>query len=140
MAQRNRYNSGSGDIVRWFRARVTNLESGAVDAVEKAAEEGAEMAREVILSSGTARSGKEGRVDTWRMFDAIESQVTLSDRGRVTGRFGWLRDRADYFTLQEGGFNHTSGVNVPGMEAIKQAQEHSQEVFEAELRKAMRNA
>lgn len=137
---RNYYSQGSGDAVKWFRGKVTNIESGAAQALQDAMDDGAIMMADLISSRGTAKSGKAGRIETKKMHNDVDSLVTLADSGRVTGRMGWVRKRENYYALQEGGFEHSPGVTVEAMYALHDAADWAMQQFEEDLKDVVKNA
>lgn len=130
-----------GDMVSWFRSKIESVENGTSDAIRQFAEDGAETARHLVETRGTLKSGKQGRIETGRMVNAIKSSFNPSTKnGNASGRFGWLRDRQDYFAFQEGGFQHSPGVEVEGMYAMLDAYHIVRGEFEANVSDVMRNA
>jgi hypothetical protein len=98
----------------------------AVEVVEKfdmdaLVRDAADMMRLIIATSGTIKSGRSGRIDTARMYDAVKSRVTFSSQSLI-GEFGWLDDQELYFHAQDAGFLHVwSGNKIPGMLALADA-------------------
>lgn len=135
-----RANYPGGDPVKWFRGKVERVESGLGDALQESMDLGAEYMRYNILTRGTEKSGKTGRVETRQMLDDVDSAVTTSAAGRQTGRFGWIRNREDYYALQEGGFEHVGGSTVEGMYALVDAAEAALEEFRKLKEQAIRDA
>lgn len=122
---RARYNAGQGDIVRWYRGKVEPLERANEADMEQAAKEGAELMKHYISTRGTAKSGKAGRIETRNMLNAVTHELTTRGPGKTQANFGWLKQREDYFALQEGGFEHSPGVTVEGMYALTDAAEET---------------
>ena len=130
-----------GRVSHWFRAKVGRIEHGAEGVLREVTDEGAALMRENIATRGTAKSGREGRIDTGLMYDSVNTSVTTSERGNVTGRFGWIGRKEKYFPMQELGFTHyLSGEAVEPMYALADASEYVFEKYRDELRKVARGA
>lgn len=78
--------------------------------------------RRFTESRPSAKSGKQGRVETGQMLDAIAGRVQ-QEGDRIVGEFGFL-DRQDlYFALQTSlGFRHQSGAFIEPTFAQRDAQ------------------
>lgn len=122
---RRRYRAGQGDIVRWYKGKVEPLERANEAAMEQAAKEGAELMKHYISTRGTAKSGKAGRIETRNMLNAVTHEFTTRGSGKTQANFGWLKQREEYFALQEGGFEHSPGVTVEGMYAMTDSGEET---------------
>lgn len=129
-----------GDPVKWFRGKVARIEDGSYDAMKQAMDDGRDTMKHLISTRGTEKSGKAGRIETGEMLNAVESSTTISEAGRITGRFGWLRNRENYFGFQEGGFEHVNGVSVPGMYAMVDSAELAFQEYRNQMDQVMRNA
>lgn len=152
MATRSFYDGGQGDPVSWFRGKVARIEDGTDKALEQAVEDGAAIMKEMIETRGTGKtwsrpgpSGRTGsspgRVDSGEMRDAVTSYFNPGTaKGNAVGQFGWRTGRKDYFGLQEGGFQHTSGVYVEGMYAMVDSAELAWTQFQRDAGEAMKNA
>ena len=111
MARGARFNMrGSKQFIARATAFSANLENTGADAVLDAAKLGADVMEERILHSGTGWEGREGRTDSRKMLENVDSDTT-SRRGRTKGgaasrsaRFGWIDGWADYYRHQEEGF------------------------------------
>lgn len=111
----------SGDLVRWYRSKMTRVEEGVDEAMDDAGQYGEDLMKHYIETRGTAKSGKPGRVDTGKMRDAVGHRKTTQGGSRQL-RIGWVTGtREDYFQFQETGFTHVSGVPVEGMHALQDA-------------------
>lgn len=140
---RSNYGGGDsgGDPVRWFRQKTVRIEDGATQALEQAMDDGAESMRYHIMSRGTAKSGKAGRVDTGKMLSDVTSKVYPgTEKGNQVGRFGWIENREDYYGFQEGGFEHVNGGTVEGMYAMVDAREIAFREFQLEMGSVVRDA
>lgn len=147
MAKKSRVHyssSGGGDvgnIVNWFRSKVESIEEGNSEAIRQAVEDGEETMKHMISTRGTAKSGKAGRIESGRMLKAVSHSFNETAKGNASGRFGWLRDRQDYFAFQEGGFEHArSGVDVEGMYALTDSYELVMRELEERVRRNLRGA
>lgn len=140
---RSNYGGGDsgGDPVRWFRQKVTRIEDGAEAVLEQAMEDGAESMRHHIRTRGTAKSGKQGRIETGAMLEDVKSRVYPgTKKGNVVGRFGWIDNREDYYGYQEGGFEHVNGGSVEGMYAMVDAAELAFTEFQRGMNEVIRDA
>lgn len=57
--------------------------------------------------------GKPNRNDTFNMRDSMNSAPVVASGGKVTGRWGWTKNKEDYFLLQDYGYSR-----VPPMHAL----------------------
>lgn len=140
MARRTYQNGSGAEIVRWFRGKRKDVEEAAVGVLYDAAIEGEQTMQHLIATRGTAKSGKAGRIDTGRMHDAVTSRVVRRSDGAQLD-IGWIRDREDYFLMQEGGFfNVAAGVDVEGMYALQDTAEMVFNKLDNDIERAIRNA
>lgn len=135
------YQEGQGPV-RWYRGKIQRIEQGQEEILNEAVELGAEMMRDMISTRGTAKSGKQGRIDTGRMLKAVKVRPPKKDSGGKTQAFfGWLEDRADYFRYQEGGFTHfRTGQDVEGMYAQLDSAEEAFRWLKEETKRNIKNA
>lgn len=121
MARRN----PKGEIIRWYRGVITDIENATADQLHESMETGAEWTREFVQTRATAwgrSQGRQGRVVTGEMLRGIGSTITRSSGGKRQGRFGWLQRTPFYAIYQEGGFiNVRTGRAVEGMYALSDA-------------------
>lgn len=133
-----KYN-GTDDPVKWFRAKRDRIENGNEQAIKETMDDAADLMRFNILTRGIAP--KSGRVDTRYMLDQVDSSTTVSERGNVQGRFGWLKGWEQYFLYQEGGFTHyETGKLIPGMFAQQDAAEWATAELQRRIRENVNNA
>lgn len=119
----------------WFDGRVGDIRDSIVDIAQDTADEGAEMVRDRIETSGTVKSGKRGRIETGAMLAAVRSEVTVTPKV-ITASFGWLNVFNDYFGFQDRGFSHyRSGEEIPGMMALQDAFDESKANIRGRLRR-----
>lgn len=98
---------------------MQKVRRGVQEAMDEAIEEAQRAVENFIATRGTPKSGKQGRVDTGRMLDSVTS--TTENSGDVFyGGVGWS-DFQLYFALQEEGFTHLGGSQVPAMNAFMDA-------------------
>lgn len=117
----------SKSLTAWFEEAMDNILDNVEEIVSRGVEEGEAITKLHISTRGTAKSGKKGRIETQKMYDAVKSEMTVSDKREAEGKFGWIDEYDDYFGYQEGGFDHVGGVTVEGMYALTDA---SEEVWE----------
>lgn len=110
-------------LYQWVEDKLDRLTEAGKDAIREGAKEGEALTKEHIQTRGTAKSGKQGRIETGRMLNAVTSRVEKDTDTEIEAAFGWLDDRENYFALQERGFTHVSGVTVEGMFALSDAGE-----------------
>lgn len=126
-------------LFEWIESKLNRLTDQAKDAIREGAKEGEDLTKLHIETRGTAKSGKQGRIETGRMRDAVTSRVEKDTDTEIEASFGWLDDRANYFGLQERGFTHTSGVDVEGMFALSDAADQVVRDIERKLGKAVKD-
>lgn len=102
-----------------FDQKLNQIIAAAERAMDAAVKEAARFIEEAIRTRGTPKSGKQGRIDTGTMYESVENEIEVNG-AIVTGRLGW-RNFELYFQLQEEGFIHIGGVDVPGMMAFEDA-------------------
>ena len=124
----------SGDLVRWYKSKMTRVDEGVDEAMDDAGAFGKELGQHFIETRGTGREwtrpGPTGR--------------TGSSPGRVDTaklRIGWVGGtREDYFQFQETGFTHVSGINVPGMYALQDATDAALSQLAQDLKNNLKGA
>lgn len=126
-------------LYEWVEDKVNRLTDSAKEAIREGAKEGEDLTKLHIENRGTAKSGKQGRIETGRMRDAVSSRVDKDTDTEIEASFGWLDDRATYFGLQERGFTHVSGVNVEGMFALSDAADQVSREIERKLGRAVKD-
>lgn len=122
-------------LTAWFDGRVKDVKESIINIAQDTADEGAEMVRDRIETSGTVKSGKRGRIETGAMLAAVRSEVTVTPKV-ITAAFGWLNTFSDYFGFQDRGFTHyRSNEEIPGMMALQDAFDESKANVESRLRR-----
>lgn len=102
-----------------FMGKFDQIITAAEDAMAEAVNEAARFIEEAIRTRGTPKSGKQGRIETGLMYESVDNEIEVSG-ALVKGKLGW-RNFQLYFELQEGGFIHLGGAQVPGMMAFEDA-------------------
>lgn len=116
--------SGSSkSLTAWFEESVNSAMGDVNDIVADAIEKGEAITKFHIATRGTAKSGKKGRIETQKMYDAVKSEMVKETKTEAEGKFGWIDSYEDYYGYQEGGFEHVGGVTVEGMYALTDAGE-----------------
>jgi len=93
-----------------------------------AAIEGLATARVVIATTESSLSpGKMNRIYTGRMYTSLDATVTGTRRIHIN--VGWLKDKEDYFTVQDQGGKTHWGADVTPMHALAAAKIRMREVL-----------
>lgn len=93
--------NGFGDaVLAWFEAKVETLQDGTREVVIDAGEEIATKTRDYISTRGTAKSGKQGRIETGAMLNSVDSEIVTNLRQEVEVRAGY-HDAPFYTVFQE---------------------------------------
>lgn len=87
----------------WFQAKVDEINRRNYRALGENMKDGEEITQTFIATRGTEKSGKQGRVDTGAMLDAVDSDTQLKSKDEAIGRFGWLKKKPTYAQYQEAG-------------------------------------
>lgn len=87
----------------WFQAKVDEINRKNFAALKHNMQDGEEITQTFIATRGTEKSGKQGRVDTGAMLDAVDSDTQLKSKDEAIGRFGWLKKKPTYAQYQEDG-------------------------------------
>lgn len=131
----------------WANKKLDEIKERVDDVIESSVAEGADDMRQMIMTRGTGRtwsrpgpSGRQGsypgRVDSGDMLNGVGSSFRRA--GRSEGRFGWLGgDPKGYYALQEGGFQHVSGIDVPGMYALQDARDDTMAKVVARIKRGV---
>ena len=113
-----------GKLVKWLIDSTKRLNDAVVETARNVSEKGENITKYRIETSGIAKSGKRGRVESGRMRDAVSSSTSLTGVGSARAEFGWLHweDREPYFMYQDRGFTHyKSKEYIEGMYALADA-------------------
>lgn len=115
-----------------------DIANEAQDLVSEAMNIGAETQRRIIETSGTAKSGKSGRIETGLMLNSVQSAGADRVGNTIEGKFGW-RDPEEYYMYQDDGFTHyLSGEDIVPMHALLQGFVKAREHVRAGLRRMLR--
>jgi len=87
----------------WFEAKVNEINRRNFASLRNAMKDGEEITRTFIATRGTEKSGKQGRVDTGKMLESVDSETKLESRDEAVGRFGWTDKTPFYAKYQEPG-------------------------------------
>ena len=87
----------------WFQAKVDEINRKNYAALRENMKDGEEITQTFIATRGTEKSGKQGRVDTGAMLDAVDSETQLKSKDEAIGKFGWLKKKPSYAPYQEDG-------------------------------------
>lgn len=87
----------------WFQVKVDEINRKNFAALRDNMKDGEEITQTFIATRGTEKSGKQGRVDTGAMLDAVDSDTQLKSKDEAIGRFGWLKKKPTYAQYQEDG-------------------------------------
>lgn len=96
----------------WFEAKVNEINRKNYRALQDNMKDGEEITQTFIATRGTEKSGKQGRVDTGAMLDAVDSDTRLKSQDEAIGRFGWLKKRPFYAEFQEDGTQYIAPMNA----------------------------
>jgi len=106
------------EMERWFSQKLAEINAIPHEVAATAAQEGKEITRDLIETSGTVKSGKRGRIETGAMRDAVDGKDRRVSATEAEARWGWLTGAPEYAGLQEHGFAHVGGVTVDGMYSL----------------------
>jgi hypothetical protein len=132
------YSRNFDTFPRDIESRYRRLRADIQDAMREAMDEGAKLGKAIIEVSGTAKSGKRGRIETGAMRDDFSSDVKVSSRD-IEGRLGWVNNFLDRYGYQESGFRHyLSGEMIEGMRALSLASDRTWDMFTERCDQAVR--
>lgn len=120
------FGKAAGD---WFEVKVNEINRKNYRALQESMKDGEETTQTFIATRGTPGTGKQGRVDTGAMLNAVDSDTHLKSRDEAEGRFGWLDKKPYYAEYQEDGTKY-----IPPMYALQDAAE----IVKAELLRKVR--
>lgn len=115
-------------VLAWFNAKVESLENGNREAAIEAGDEIRDTTKRYISTRGTAKSGKQGRIETGAMLNAVDSEVTTNLRREVEVRAGY--HEAPFYTP----FQELGTVRIEAMYALSDAAEEVLPKLEKKLR------
>ncbi len=121
-------------VLAWFNAKVESLENGNREAAIEAGDEIRDTTKRYISTRGTAKSGKQGRIETGAMLNSVDSEVTTNLRREVEVRAGY--HDAPFYTV----FQELGTARIEAMYALTDAAEEVLPKLEKKLRANARNA
>lgn len=121
-------------VLAWFNAKVESLENGNREAAIEAGDEIRDTTKRYISTRGTAKSGKQGRIETRAMLNSVDSEVTTNLRREVEVRAGY--HDAPFYTV----FQELGTARIEAMYALTDAAEEVLPKLEKKLRANARNA
>lgn len=123
----------------WMKSLELKMAELIAETAEKGARDGRDFVKYRILTSGTAKSGKQGRIETGKMVDGVDYRTMGHTNTRARVKFGWLSRPENYFSYQDKGFTHwKSGETVEGMNAIADAREEIKDLIREDLKRRLR--
>lgn len=121
-------------VLAWFNAKVDSLEDGNREAAIEAGDEIVSKTKQYISTRGTAKSGKQGRIETGAMLDAVESKVEKNSPTEVEVRAGY--HDAPYYTV----FQELGTARIQAMYALTDAAEDVLPKLAKDISKNVRSA
>lgn len=121
-------------VLAWFERKVDTLQEGARESTIDAGDEIAQKTKQYISTRGTAKSGKQGRIETGAMLNSVESKVDKDTPLEVEVRAGY-HDAPFYTVFQELGTSR-----IQAMYALTDAAEEVLPKLEKNIAKNVRNA
>lgn len=119
----------------WFDRKVESLNRRTFRALDESMKEGSETTQTFIATRGTSGTGKQGRVDTGKMLDSVDSDAKLLNDNEAEGRFGWLNEQPFYAEFQEAGTRF-----IEPMYALSDASEITIQELDRKLGDAIKGA
>lgn len=119
----------------WFEAKVNEMNRRNFASLRNAMKDGEEITQTFIATRGTEGTGKQGRIDTGKMLDSVDSETKLEGRDEAVGRFGWTDKTPFYAKYQEAGTK-----NIAPMYALSDAAEIVIDELAKDIGKNVRDA
>lgn len=119
----------------WFEAKVESITRKNFQSLRNAMKDGQEITQTFIATRGTPGTGKQGRVDTGKMLDSVDSDAKLQNADEAIGRFGWLEQKPFYAEFQEAGTKY-----IAPMYALSDAAEIVKDEFIRDIGKNVKDA
>lgn len=119
----------------WFEGKVDEINRRNFRSLQNAMKEGEQVTQTFIATRGTAGTGKQGRVDTGKMLESVDSDTRLQGSDEAEGRFGWLNKKPFYAEFQEAGTKY-----IEPMYALSDAAEIVVDELIKDLRQNVRDA
>lgn len=121
-------------VLAWFNAKVDSLEDGNREAAIEAGDEIVNKTKQYISTRGTAKSGKQGRIETGAMLNSVKSKVEKDSPTEVEVHAGY--DDAPFYTV----FQELGTARIQAMYAITDAAEEVLPKLAKDISKNVRNA
>ena len=128
----------ANDMASWFKSKMDEIADIIEETADDAAVMGESLTKNYIETRGTAKSGKQGRIETGEMLKKVSGKVSDVTPISATAEFGWLEGSPEYARYQEEGFAHRNGVDVEGMYALTDAGHEVIEDVKDNLRSRLR--
>ncbi len=110
-------------LFTWPQDKLYRIYEKVPGLMEQLIQEAVENARRFTATRPSAKSGKDGRVETGRMMDAIMGRILQEGKDRIIAELGFLDDQELYFALQSvTGFRHPGGAAIAPTLAIRDAE------------------
>lgn len=114
--------SGSGTgfgpaVLAWLEKKVDHIEDGMTGIAVGAGEDIARKTTNYIATRGTAKSGKQGRIETYAMINSVDSELVKDTAHEVEVRAGY--HDAPYYTV----FQELGTSRIEAMYALTDAAE-----------------
>lgn len=121
-------------VLAWFNAKVDSLEDGNREAAIEAGDEIVNKTKQYISTRGTAKSGKQGRIETGAMLNSVKSKVEKDSPTEVEVHAGY--DDAPFYTV----FQELGTARIQAMYAITDAAGEVLPKLAKDISKNVRNA
>lgn len=119
----------------WFEAKVDEINRRNYRTLQNAMKDGEQITQTFIATRGTAGTGKQGRIDTGKMLESVDSSTALQGPDEAIGRFGWLEKKPFYAEYQEAGTKY-----IAPMYALSDAAEIVRDDFLKDIGKNVKDA
>lgn len=122
----------------WLRKKIQAVTEAAKEAIQETVKDGKEAMELTIATSGTAKSGRQGRIDTGQMLESVGSEVVSETEYTMKARFGYIDGPPPWTLYQDAGFVHwVSGELIEGTNALADAAFTAAIDLEGKLREKM---
>lgn len=126
-------------LQKWIENKLRRTDEALMETATETAQRGKNLVQYHIATSGTVKSGKQGRILTGDMLEAVEGEAKRISRNKASAEFGWINDRRNYFRLQDQGFEHSGGAQVEGMYALSNAGEQVLNDLKEDLKRKLKD-
>lgn len=121
-------------VISWMERKVEALTDDAKEVIVETGEDIKELTVYYIENRGTAKSGKQGRIETGAMRDSVDFEVTENTANSIQVRAGY-HDAPFYTVFQELGTRR-----IEAMEALVDAAEVQRVIMERRLSATMKGS